>query len=173
MFFGKEFDMDFLVESIVEKFGGSVSKEIIVFIISMIPILELRGSILAAGLLNMEFLSTYIIAVIGNIIPVPFILFFIDKIFIRLKSTRFAGFAQKLEERALSKSGNIQKYGALGLFLFVAIPLPGTGAWTGALIASLLRFGKKRATLYIFLGVLAAGLIMSMISFGILKNILY
>lgn len=162
-----------LVNSIVETFGNSVSKEIIVFIVSMIPILELRGSILAAGLLGMEFLSTYIIAVIGNIVPIPFILMFIDKIFEVLKKTKMKNFVEKIENKALSKSDQITKYGKWGLFLFVAIPLPGTGAWTGALIASMLRFNKKQAIFYIFLGVLAAGLIMSMIAFGVLKNIIY
>ncbi len=164
---------DSIVNSIVEMFGGTAAKELIVFIISMIPILELRGSILAAGLLDMNFLSTYIIAVIGNIIPVPFILLFIDKLFELMKRTRMKGFVEKLENRALSKSDQITKYGKFGLYLFVAVPLPGTGAWTGALIASLLRFRKKQAIICIFLGILTAGLIMSLIAFGVIKNILY
>ena len=164
--------MDGLVELIVEKFGGSVAKEIIVFVVSMIPILELRGSILAAGFLKMEFLSTYIIAVIGNMLPIPFILLFIDKIFGWLKKTKLKSMVEKLENRALSKSEQIKKYGKFGLFLFVAIPLPGTGAWTGALAASLLRMKPKDSIMPIFLGVLAAGLVMSLISFGFIKQIL-
>ena len=164
--------MDGLVELIVEKFGGSVAKEIIVFVVSMIPILELRGSILAAGFLKMEFLSTYIIAVIGNMLPIPFILLFIDKIFGWLKKTKMKNMVEKLESRALSKSDQIKKYGKFGLFLFVAIPLPGTGAWTGALAASLLRMKPKDSIMPIFLGVLAAGLVMSLISFGFIKQIL-
>lgn len=164
--------MEKIVEMIVDTFGGSVSKEIIVFVVSMIPVLELRGSILAAGFLKMEFLSTFIIAVIGNMLPIPFILVFIDKIFGFLKKTRFKNAVEKLENRALSKSDQIRKYGKFGLYIFVAIPLPGTGAWTGALAASLLRIKPKNAILPIFLGVVTAGLIMSLLSFGIIKQII-
>ncbi len=164
--------MNGLVELIVEKFGGSVAKELIVFVVSMIPILELRGSILAAGFLKMEFLSTFIIAVLGNMLPIPFILLFIDKIFGWLKKTKCKNIVEKLENRALSKSDQIRKYGRFGLFLFVAIPLPGTGAWTGALAASLLRMKPKESILPIFLGVVTAGLIMSLISFGVIKQII-
>ena len=163
--------MDQVVEMIVENLGGKVSKELIVFVISMIPILELRGSILAAGFLNMEFLSTFIVAVIGNMLPIPFILLFIDKIFDWLKRTKLKNLVEKLEKRALSKSGQIQKYGKVGLFLFVAIPLPGTGAWTGALAASLLRMKPKESIFPIFMGVVTAGLIMSLLAFGIIKQI--
>lgn len=164
--------MDSLVKYIVDVFGGTLPKELIVFIVSMIPILELRGSILAAGFLKMEFLSTFIIAVIGNFLPIPFILLFIDKIFAWLKKTRFKNFAEKLENKALSKSEQITKYGKFGLFLFVAIPLPGTGAWTGSLIASLLRMKIKDSAPWIFLGIVTAGLIMSLLSFGIIAQIM-
>jgi len=164
--------MDGLVEFIVKKFGGSVAKEVIVFVVSMIPVLELRGSILAAGFLKMEFLSTFIIAVLGNMLPIPFILLFIDKIFGWLKNTKLKDTVEKLERRALSKSDQIRKYGRFGLFIFVAIPLPGTGAWTGALAASLLRMKPKDSIGPIFLGVVAAGLVMSLISFGLIKQII-
>lgn len=164
--------MDVIIEMIVEKFGGAVAKEIIVFVVSMIPVLELRGSILAAGFLKMEFLSTFVIAVLGNMLPIPFILLFIDKIFNWLKKTHFKNTVEKLENRALSNSDQIRKYGRLGLFLFVAIPLPGTGAWTGALAATLLRMKPKDAILPIFLGVVTAGLVMSLISFGVIKQII-
>lgn len=164
--------MEKIVEMIVDTFSGSVSKEVIVFVVSMIPVLELRGSILAAGFLKMEFLSTFIIAVIGNMLPIPFILVFIDKIFGFLKKTRLKNAVEKLENRALSKSDQIRKYGKFGLYIFVAIPLPGTGAWTGALAASLLRIKPKDAILPIFLGVVTAGLVMSLLSFGIIKQII-
>ncbi|MBQ7793927.1 MAG: small multi-drug export protein [Clostridia bacterium] len=157
---------------IVDNFSGSLPKELIVFIVSMIPILELRGSILAAGFLKMEFLSTFIIAVLGNMLPIPFILLFIDKIFAWLKKTRLKNLVERLENKALSKSDQITKYGRWGLFLFVGIPLPGTGAWTGALIASLLRMKKRESLPFIFLGVVAAGLIMSLLSFGIIKQVI-
>ena len=163
---------DSLVTMIVDTFSGNLPKELIVFIISMIPILELRGSILAAGFLKMEFLSTFIIAVIGNMLPIPFILLFIDKIFAWLKKTRLKNLVEKLENKALSKSDQIRKYGRWGLLLFVGIPLPGTGAWTGALIASMLRMKKRESLPFIFLGVLLAGLIMSLLAFGIIKQVI-
>ena len=164
--------VDYIVTEIVGFFSGKLPKELIVFLISLLPILELRGSILAAGFLKMEFLSTYIIAVIGYMLPIPFILLFIDKIFFWLKKTRLKGFVVKIETKAMSKSEQITKYGRFGLFLFVAIPIPGTGAWTGSLIASLLRMKIKDTLPWIFLGVLAAGLIMSLLSFGIIKQII-
>lgn len=165
--------MEHIIESIVNTFNGSIPKELIVFIISMVPILELRGSLLAAGFLGMKFLSTFIIAVIGNLLPIPFILLFIDKIFGWLKKTKLKNMVEKLEAKALSKSDQIKKYGKWGLFLFVAIPLPGTGAWTGSLIASLFRMKVRESFPWIVLGVIVAGLIMSLLSFGIIGNILY
>lgn len=161
-----------LVQSIVSAFSGSVPKELIVFFVSMIPIVELRGSILAAGFLKMEFLSTYIIAVLGNMVPIPFILIFIDKIFAFLKRTPLKNVVEKLENKAMSKSDQIRKYGRWGLLLFVGIPLPGTGAWTGALIATLLRMKKRESLPFIFLGVMMAGLIMSLLAFGIIKKVI-
>ncbi len=163
---------DQLVESITGAMQGNVPNELIVFLVSMIPILELRGSILAAGFLKMEFLSTYIVAVIGNMLPIPFVLLFIDKIFVWLKKTRLKSMVEKLEKRALSKSDTIEKYGFWGLLIFVGIPLPGTGAWTGSLIASMLRMKKSTAILAVFLGVLLAGLIMSLLAFGIIKQVI-
>lgn len=163
---------DSLVEMIVNNFGGALPKELIVFLVSMIPILELRGSILAAGFLKMEFLSTFIIAVLGNMLPIPFILLFIDKIFAWLKKTRFKNMVEKLENKAMSRSDQITKYGRWGLLMFVGIPLPGTGAWTGALIASMLRMKKREALPFIFFGVVLAGLIMSLLSFGIIKQVI-
>lgn len=160
-----------IVSTIVEFLKLRVSKELVVFIISMIPILELRGSLIAAGFLKMNFLSTYILAVIGNMLPIPFILIFIDKIFVWLKKTPLKNAVEKLENRAISKSDIIKKYGKFGLFLFVAIPIPGTGAWTGSLVAVMLRMKFKDSILPIFLGVLTAGLIMSLISFGIIKQV--
>lgn len=164
--------VDSLVRSIVDTLGGSIPSQLIVFIISMIPILELRGSILAAGFMDVSFLQTYIVAVIGNLLPIPFILLFITKILDWMKTTKtFGKLAIKLENKALSKREQIDKYGAFGLFLFVAIPLPGTGAWTGSLLAALLRMKPWKAFVCITLGVMTAGLIMSLLSFGIIKNI--
>ena len=163
--------MDGIISGIVGFLDDKLSKELIVFLISTIPILELRGSLIAAGFLKMEFLSTYIIAVIGNMLPIPFIFIFIEKIFVWLKKTRAENFVNKLEKRATEKSDVIKKYGKFGLYLFVAIPLPGTGAWTGSLAAVLMRMKFRDSIIPIFLGVLTAGLIMSLISFGIIKQI--
>ena len=164
--------MESVVHSIVSALSGKISKEFIVFLVSMVPLLELRGSILAAGFMRMEFLPTYIAAVLGNMLPIPFIFLFIKKIFAWLKTTRLKKIPEKLEAKAMSKSDQIEKYGYFGLFLFVAIPLPGTGAWTGSLIAVLLGMKTKKSLLFVFLGVLIAGLVMSLLSFGIIKNII-
>ena len=165
--------MESIVHSIVDALSGKISKEFIVFLVSMIPLLELRGSILAAGFLQMNFVPTYIAAVLGNMLPIPFILLFIEKIFAWMKTRKhLKKFPEAIEKRAMSKAGQIEKYGYFGLFLFVAIPLPGTGAWTGSLLSVLLCLNRKKSLLFIFLGVLTAGLVMSLISFGIIKNIL-
>ena len=127
--------------------GGKVGKEFILFLISMVPILELRGGLLAAGptFLNVELAKAVPICVIGNLVPIPFILLLITKIFDWMKGTkRLKPMVEKLEKKAMSKSDKIEKYEFWGLVLFVGIPLPGTGAWTGSLIAALLgiRFEK-------------------------------
>lgn len=163
--------MESTVQTIVDVLGGKVSKEMIVFIVSMIPVLELRGSLLAAGFLKMNFASSYIMAVLGNMVPIPFLLLFIDKIFSMLKKTKLQKIVRRIENRALSKAGQVKKYRSLGLFLFVAIPLPGTGAWTGAIVAALLKIKPRKAILPIFAGVVTAGLIMSIISFGVIKQV--
>lgn len=165
--------MSSIVQSIVSALAGKLSKNVIVFIISMIPLLELRGSILAAGFMHTTFLPTYIAAVLGNMLPIPFILLFIEKIFNWLKKSRhFHKIPEWIEKKAMSKSAQIEKYGYLGLFLFVAIPLPGTGAWTGSLLSVLLGLKPKKSFLFILLGVMTAGLIMSLLSFGIIKQII-
>lgn len=165
--------MDSIVRGIVDALLGRMPRWLIVFIVSMIPVLELRGSILAAGFMDVTFLPTYIAAVIGNMFPIPFILMFITKIFDWMKKREKLGkIALKFEEKAISKSDGIKKYGKFGLFLFVAIPLPGTGAWTGSLAAVLLGFKPREAFVPILLGVMAAGLVMSLISFGLIKAII-
>ena len=156
----------------VNNLGDVLRPEVIVFIVSLLPILELRGGILVGFLLGMDLLPSFIIAFIGNIIPVPFILMFIKFIFKNLKKTRMKGFIEKIENKAMSKSDQIQKYAYLGLFLFVGIPLPGTGAWTGSLIAALLEMDNKKSFGIIVLGVIMAGIIISILSYGVLGSIL-
>ncbi len=165
--------MDSLVQWFTVTLGPYVSKEALIFIISLLPILELRGGLLAASLLKVEYLTALPICVIGNILPIPFILLFIRRIFALLKKTRtFRPLVEKLERRAMGKSDRIKEYEFVGLLLFVGIPLPGTGAWTGALIASLLQIDLKKSSIAILLGVGLAAIIMSFVSYGVLANLL-
>lgn len=153
----------------MEALIGKISKEMIVFIISMIPLLELRGGLLAASFMNIDIVRAIWYCVIGNIIPIPFILLLITTIFNWLKKTKiFRPLVEKLENRAMGKSEQIEKYQFWGLVLFVGIPLPGTGAWTGALIASLLGVKFKKAFPAILLGIALATVIMSIVSYGLL-----
>lgn len=149
--------------------GQHVSAQVVIFITSLIPILECRGGLIVASLLKVNIWQAIPICVIGNIIPIPFILFFIKKIFAWLKRFSFGRpFVEKLEKRAMNKSDGMNHGEFLGLLLFVGIPLPGTGAWTGSLIASLLEMDIKKASIAIFLGVLLATLIVSTLSYGLL-----
>lgn len=149
-------------------------KELIIFIISLMPILELRGGLIAAALLGLEAIPSFIICFIGNIVPIPFILWLITPVFNYLKRTKLlSGLVNKLENKAMSKKEKIEKLQYIGLMLFVGIPLPGTGAWTGCLIAALLNMNKKKAMLAAILGVIMAGAIMMILSFGILDNIIH
>ena len=168
--------MEAVVGSIIETMEGwGVSPQIITVLISMIPLLELRGSIVVAGgILKLPFIQTFIAAVIGNMLPIPFILLFIKKIFEWMKKVSWLSkIPTKIEEKAMKKSAQIEKYGYLGLCLFVAIPLPGTGAWTGSLLAVLFGLKPAKSLLYVFIGVVIAGFIMSALSFGLIQNILY
>ncbi len=162
--------MDSVAKSLTESLSSvGIPSWLVVLLISMIPLLELRGSILVAGiLLKMKFLPTYISAVIGNMIPIPFILLFITTIFNFMKKMPVVNkFPDWCEKKALKHSAQIEKYGYFGLYLFVAIPLPGTGAWTGSLLAVLFGLDFKKSLLSIFLGVLTAGCVMSVIAFGV------
>ena len=168
--------MEKLVEIFLSLFSGitsiSYGKEILIFIISMIPILELRGGILAAALLNMNPKSSFIICLLGNIIVIPLALYFLELIFKILRKIKFFDkIITKIEKKCLSKREQLDKYGYLGLLLFVGIPLPGTGAWTGCFLASLLGMNKKKSALAAMAGVLMAGIIMMILSFGIFKKI--
>ena len=137
--------MEVLVQWFTDNLSQFISAEMVIFIISMVPILELRGGLLAASLLKIPAATAIPICIIGNIIPIPFILLFIRQIFKLMKKTKiFHGLIEKLENRAMGKSDQIKKYEFWGLMLFVGIPLPGTGAWTGALIASLLEVDIKK-----------------------------
>lgn len=161
---------DVLINWFVTNLGGKVGKELILFIISMVPILELRGGLLAAGpaFLNIPMWRAIPVGIIGNLLPIPFILLLITKIFDWMKGTkRLKPVVEKLEKKAMSQSANIEKYEFWGLVAFVGIPLPGTGAWTGALIAALLGIRFRKAFPAIVIGVCLAACIMTIISYGI------
>ena len=150
-----------------------MGKILTVFFLSTVPLLELRGSIIAGSVAGLELYITYIVSVIGNIIPVPFILLFIRAVFRFMKKCggKLERIALWFECKGTSKSDKVTKYATFGLFLFVAIPLPGTGAWMGALIASLLNMRFKNAFISILLGILCAGLIMSLACYGIISGL--
>lgn len=165
-----------LVKAIIGTFGGltgvAFGKELLVFIISLLPILELRGGLLAAALLGLDPVQSYIISIIGNILPIPFILLLINKILDAMRnSKKLKKVANWLDKKVNKKKGQIEKFGYLGLVLFVGIPLPGTGAWTGSLIASVLEMDKKKSFLAILAGVIMASIIMMIVSFGLVSNI--
>ncbi len=139
-------------------------KYLITFLISMVPVIELRGAIPYGIGFGLEPWVVYVLATVGNFLPIPFILLFIRKILQWMKRYEKLGkIAIKLEERAAGKSGTVRKSEFIGLLLFVAIPLPGTGAWTGALIAALMDMRLKRALSAIAVGVLTAGLIVTLV----------
>ena len=158
--------MQGLVDWFINALHG-IPGEWIALIISMVPLLELRGGLLAASLLGVDILKAVPLCIIGNILPVPLILLFITPIFTALKKTRlFRPLVEKIEKKAMSKSDKIEKGYFWGLALFVGIPLPGTGAWTGALIAALLDLRLKLAVPAITAGVFLAGIIISLLTYG-------
>ena len=166
-----------IVKSLVGLMGAFLGlpfgKQLVVFVISLMPILELRGGLIAAALLGLNPIESYVIAIIGNIIPVPFILWFITKILDWMrKSKKLNKVAKWLDKKVAKHKGQIEKYGFLGLILFVGIPLPGTGAWTGCLIASVLEMDRKKSFFATLVGILIASIIMMILSFGIIKNII-
>lgn len=148
---------------------STFTKYLIVCGMSMVPVIELRGAVPYGVTAGLPLLPVLLTAILGNMVPVPFILLFIRKILAWMKTRE--GFckrlAEKLEARALSKSDVLEKYAAFGLFVLVAIPLPGTGAWTGSLVAAVFQLKWKHAIPSIFAGVVAAGIIMSIVSYGV------
>ncbi len=166
--------MEALVHWFSQNLSQYISPEGAVFIISMIPILELRGGLLAASLLKISAAKAIPLCIVGNIIPIPFILLFIRQIFKVLKKTKiFRGLIIRLENRAMSKSDQVKNYEFWGLMLFVGIPLPGTGAWTGSLIASLLEVDIRKSSLAILCGVIMATVIMYVVSYGLVGNLVH
>ena len=166
--------MEALVHWFSQNLSQYISPEGAVFIISMIPLLELRGGLLAASLLKISAAKAIPLCIVGNIIPIPFILLFIRQIFKVLKKTKlFRGLIIRLENRAMKKSDQVKKYEFWGLMLFVGIPLPGTGAWTGSLIAALLEIDIKKSSMAILCGIIMATVIMYIVSYGLVGNLVH
>lgn len=140
-------------------------------LVSMVPVIELRGGIPYGVAVGLSYWQAFAASVIGNLIPVPFIILLIRKIFALMKiwSPKLGQLAEKLEKMGDKKSAAVAKYGPWGLFLLVAIPLPGTGAWTGSLVAALLDIRLKRALPSIIAGVIAAGILIGFVTAGVVN----
>ena len=146
-------------------------KYLIVFFVSMVPLIELRGAVPIGTGLGLPWHYTLLVSIIGNCIPVPFILFFVKRLLNWMRGCNvklFSKISNWFFNKAEKNRPKIEKYAAFGLFVFVAIPLPGTGAWTGALVASVFDMKKTKALISVSLGVITAGLIMTLISQGVL-----
>ena len=145
-----------------------IPRQIVAFLVSMIPLIELRGGLPLARAMNLPYWQALPICMVGNFLPIPFILLLIVPLFAKMKQTKlFRPMVEKLEARAMNKKDKIEKRAFVGLILFVGIPIPGTGGWMGALIAALLGLDWKKSCLAIVIGIFLAGAIMSFISYGI------
>ena len=153
-----------MLEWFQEVFGW-LPKEAFAALISMVPVIELRGGLPYAILSGVSPFVAFPLCIAANLLPIPFILWFITPIFNWMKTTRlFRPIAEKLEKKAMNKSDKLEKGYFWGLLLFVGIPLPGTGAWTGALLATLLNVPKKKSIPAIALGVCLAAVLMGVLS---------
>ena len=152
-----------------------IGKIIITLFWSMVPVVELRGAIPIGVGLDLPLWVAIAVSVIGNMIPVPFIILFIRQIFkwMRKVNSTFARIVDKMEEKANKHRDKVTKYGFWGLFILVAIPLPGTGAWTGALVAAMMDLRLKTALPAIFLGVLGAAIIVSVVTYGVAAMLVF
>ena len=148
-----------------------IIKYLITFFLGICPIIEIRGAIPVGVGLGLTYFQSFVIGFIGNIIPIYFIVKYIQPLFNFLGRFKFfkkiIDWASEKAIKHIEESERLQNFTALGLFLFVAIPLPGTGAWTGALVAAFLDIRLKDAILPIFVGVLTAGLIIMMLTYGV------
>ena len=162
-----------IVLLITGAFGASAGKIIGIFIIAMIPIIELRGAIPVAFAMGLNWQTAMICSIAGNLLPIPFILLFLNGIFNFMKKHNiFKNFVIWLEEKGRKNSGKVEKYGFWGLMIFVAIPLPGTGGWTGALIASVMKMSKKNSLISILLGVVIASIVVTIITYGLVGRVI-
>lgn len=152
---------------VIFNFFSGISKEFALFMISLIPLIEERGALIYAASVNIPWQKALPICILANMLPVPLLLLFGMKIIQWLKTTKLFGkFFTKYEKKLYSKSDAVRKYGFWALTIFVGIPIPGTGAWSGTLVATILEFKYKKALLSIFLGVILAGIIMCIACYG-------
>lgn len=149
-----------------------VSANLSVFLVSMIPLIEERGGLILARMLGIPMWEGVFWCVIGNILPIPFILLLIKKIIHWMADHHLSGVAEWLIRKAEKNKPKIDRYGFFGLMLFVGIPLPGTGAWTGSLVAALFDMDLKKASVSILLGIFLAAVIMTAISYGLLGSLI-
>jgi uncharacterized membrane protein len=159
-----------MIEAIENFFVNSVGKELGVFTCSMIPVIELRGGIPLGAALGLPWWESYLLAVAGNMVPVPIILLFVRKFISWMSASKvrfFNKIASFLERKAEKNRGKIEKYAFWGICLFVAVPLPITGAWTGALVCATIGEKVWRALVSCFIGVCIAGVIMTLASYGV------
>ena len=157
-------------EAIANFFLNTVGEELCVFFCSMLPIIELRGAVPLGAGFGLPWWQTYLIAVVGNMLPVPIILLFVKSVLTRMARSRVAllnKVANKMFEKAEKNRAKIERYAFWGLTLFVAIPLPATGAWTGTLVAALFDMKFWKSILAALLGVMIAGVIMTLVSYGV------
>lgn len=156
-----------LVQSFIDFFSGKIGGELISFIVSLCPILECRGGMIVAKLYEINFFKAFFICYLGNMIPMPFIILFIKKIFAFMKKHNFlTKFIEKLEGKGDKNRDKIMRYKEWGLLAFIAVPLPGTGGWTGSLLAALLDIDFKKALPIVAIGVFIADVIMSVLTYG-------
>ena len=148
---------------------SALGKLLQTFLISMVPVLELRAGIPYGVSLGLDYHAAALASILGNLLPVPIIILFVRKVFawMRERSERLDAWVSGMESKAEQKGEKVRKYGALGLILLVAIPLPGTGAWTGALVAAVLGMRMKHALPAIVLGVVIAAAIVLGLTYGV------
>lgn len=141
---------------------------LLTFLVAMVPVVELRGAIPFGVVRGLNLWTAIIASVLGNLVPVPFIILFIRKIFawMRAHMPKLDGLVLRMEKKAEKNRAAVEKYAFWGLVILVAIPLPGTGAWTGALVAAMMEIRLKRAFPAIAIGVAIAGVIVSVITYG-------
>lgn len=145
-----------------------IKAKIITFLMAMVPVVELRGAIPYGVIAGLSVPTAFILAVLGNLAPIPILIVFTRKVFewLRTKSDSLNSLVCKLERKAENKKEIVERYEFLGLMILVAIPLPGTGAWTGALVAAMMNMRLKRAMPAIIVGVLVAGVIVTTLTYG-------